>query len=206
MVYIAPPPPQIQPQPQFHVVQTGDGLVRMYNPASHKAQALTFRRFGPLRRFDHQRQAEEPGEDLERGILYAGATLSGCIVEIFGDTKVIVVGSWEAAYLKAKRDLRLLDLRNGNAMRAGTVAAVCKDSNHQSSQEWSRYFYENTFLYTEIDGLIFGNAHNEETAFALYERAETGLDCIMSCPLNDESLRPEVLSCANEFNMIVEPY
>jgi hypothetical protein len=42
------------------------------------AQALTFRYYGPINRFDHHRIPSEGGraEDPERGIYYAGFTLS----------------------------------------------------------------------------------------------------------------------------------
>jgi len=61
-------------------------------------------------------------------------------------------------------------------MRAGTVAAVAK-CDHRQSQPWSRYFYETDPTYGLVDGLIYCNAHNDEPAFVLYERAFTALIC-----------------------------
>jgi hypothetical protein len=62
-------------------------------------------------------------------------------------------------------------------MRAGSVAALAKVADRSLSQAWSRYFYEQTSLYGQIDGISFHNAHNEEEAIALYERAQSTLVC-----------------------------
>jgi hypothetical protein len=134
--------------------------------------------------------------------------LSGCIVEVFGGTKIVEVGAWEVAILTITRDLTLLDLRGAHAMKAGTVAAVCKDSNRKFSQAWSRYFYDHGFIYGLIDGLVFGNAHNDEDAFAFYERAENVFQCSARdiCALRDNALRLEVQAAALENCLHVEPY
>jgi len=195
----------MRPTPQHHVVQSGAVLIRLFNPRSHGAQALKFRQYGPLSRFDHHRP-NPPAVDADRGILYAGQTLSCCLVEVFGDSRVIDVGDFEVAALRTLRDLTVLDLRGEFAMRAGTVAAVCKDSHRAYSQAWSQYFYENSFLYGEVDGLLFPNAHNDEVAFALYERAESGLDCTACARLDIDELRPEVQLTAAENNLVVTPY
>lgn len=207
MVEIALPPPNVLPAPNFFVPPKGTKFLRLFNPASYGAHALTFRHFGPLKRFDHQRLVDsKPQEDPDRGIVYAGETLSGCIVEIFGDSRVIQVDTWEVAQIETSRELSLLDLRADGAMKAGTVAAVCKDSNHGYSQEWSKYFYEQSFVYTKIDGLIYGNAHNDEFAYALYERCQSALTCIGQAPLKADSLRVEIQCTAAEFNLTIIPY
>ena len=150
--------------PNYFTVPAGSTYIRMFNPADHGQQALTFRHNGPLRRFDHQKLvAGKAANCSDRGILYAGDTLSGCIVEIFGDTRIVEVGTWVVAQIKTSRELLLLDLRGDGAMKAGTVAAVCKDSNHAFSQQWSKFFYENHYQYKMLDGLIFWNAHNDDT-------------------------------------------
>lgn len=205
MVQIAPPPPVVPPQPQLYVVSAGTNFVRMYDPSRFNAQAGNFRFLGPYKRFDHHKDIN-PVLSGDRGILYASDTLSGCIVEIFGDRKMIDVGTWEVAVFHPTRDLNLLDLRGDGAMKAGTVSAVCKDSNHAFSQEWSRYFYENPFIYAKIDGLIFGNAHNEELALALYERCQTDLAVIEKNKLIDPALRTEISLIASKLGLVVNPY
>lgn len=140
--------------------------------------------------------------------MYGAYLLSSCLVEIFGDSKIIEVGTWEVASLQVTRNLELLDLRGPGAMRAGTVAAIAKESNRRISQEWSRYFYEHHFLYHEVDGICFYNAHNDEEAFALYERAETGLQCGVNDIriLRHDSLRTAIRHIAVTNGMLVEPY
>ena len=209
MVAIKSPPPIVTPKPVFLKIATGTTVVRLYNPSLYNAQALAFRTCGPISRFDHHR-APYPScaEDPERGIIYGAFALSSCIVEVFGDRKVIEVGTWQVAALNTTRLLTLLDLRGHGAMRAGTVSAVCKESNRQFSQEWSRYFYENSFIYTNIDGLAFYNAHNDEETFAFYERANGAFRCGSKDlqPLRHNSLRTAIQEIAITNNLLVEPY
>jgi hypothetical protein len=208
MVAINPPPPKQTPTPVLKQVTAGSVLLRIYNPTRHNTQALSFRQFGPISRFDHHRNVDPPNLDPERGIIYAGYSLRCCLVEIFGDSNDVVVGEHEVASLTVTRDLTLLDLRGGNAMKAGTIASVGKDSNRQFSQAWSRFFYDTIYTYGNLDGLIWGNAHNNEDAIALYERAQNAITCSANdiCPLRDEALRFEVQLSAAETNMYVEPY
>ncbi len=207
MVAIKSPPPVVTPQPVFLHLDGGTPVVRVYDPTLHGAQALSFRTYGPISRFDHQR-ATYPHrvDDPDRGIIYGAFTLSSCLVEVFGDHKVIEVGTWEVAALSTTKRLTLLDLRGAGAMRAGTVSAISKESNRQFSQEWSRYFYDHGFIYSNIDGLAFYNAHNDEEAFAFYERAKNGFQCDGTRLLSDNSLRPYIQETAIVNGLVVEPY
>ena len=139
MVQILPPPPALKPEPIFHRISTTSPILRLYDPTKYGADARFFTEFGPISRFDHHTLPQ--GSSASRAILYAGSSVRGCLVEVFGDTRVVDVGFWMLAKMTSKRELQLLDLRGGNAMKAGTVASVCKDSNRAYSQEWSRYFY-----------------------------------------------------------------
>ncbi len=204
MVTIAPPPPLVAPNPKWFSTKSGSRFVRMYDPKQFNATPVGFRNHGPHKRFDHQKEGK-PAIDPQQGILYAGKTLSGCLVEIFGDTKTVQCGSWEVVVFEIQKDLSLLDLRGDGAMKAGSVAALCKDSDHSRSQEWSRYFYKNTFLYNQIDGLIFGNAHNDEMALALYERCQGSLNEISSIRLAHRSLRYSLRKMASELGFVVDP-
>jgi len=53
-------------------------------------------------------------------------------------------------------------------MKAGSVAALAKVADRSLSQAWSRYFYEQQKIYSEVDGIIYYNAHNDEEAIVLY--------------------------------------
>lgn len=176
MVLIAPPPPKNQPNPAFHRIEPRSHIIRIFNPNNYGTKALTFRFYGPLHRFDHQR-GTTPQTDPERGIYYAAFTLSSCLVECFGDTGVIEIQDEQVCLVEITRPITLLDLRGAGAMKAGSVAALSTTDKRQLSQEWSRYFYEQENIYSTVDGLIYCNAHNNEEAIALYERSMNGLVC-----------------------------
>lgn len=204
MARLAPPPPIVTPQPLHHVLPAGTVLVRLFDPTRHGMTATTFRRFGPLLRFDHHRGirrgtvGRQGAADPERGIYYAAPTLSSCLVEVFGDERIVHLGERMVAAPIVARELRLLDLRGSGAMRAGSIAALAKAPDHRVGQAWSRYFYEEESVYGSIDGLIYQNAHNDEDALALYERAEAALECPPArvIRLDDPALRDELLITA----------
>ncbi len=208
MVAVAAPPPITPPAPVFHTVPAGGRLYRIFNPAYPG-----FRHYGPLAmRFDHHAgtgPARTPAPDAARGIYYAAFSLSGCVVEVFGDaTRRIERAGRSVARPRLLRDLRLLDLRGSGAMRAGTVAALAKVPDRPITQAWSRFFYERTDLYTAVDGLLFYNAHNDEEALTLYERAADALYCpdddpAYVRPLADPSLLPALLTIANDNNLTI---
>lgn len=204
MVAIAPPPPLVAPNPKWFVAKAGSRYIRMFDPSRFDSTAVGFRNHGPHKRFDHHDEGI-PRIDPAHAILYAGKTFSGCLVEIFGDTKTVQCGKWEVSVFETQRDLTLLDLRGDGAMRAGSVAALCKDSDHSCGQQWSRYFYQNTFLYHTVDGLIFGNAHNDEIALAFYERCQGSLTEISCVGLSHKCFRYILRKSASELGFVVEP-
>ena len=199
MVLIASPPPAKTPSPLYRTLASGSFLLRIFDPTQYGTRATTFRYYGPINRFDHQLSPSgNCAEDPDRGISYAGLTLSCCLVECFGDTGVIEIKGQQIGRIQLTRDLTLLDLRANGAMRAGSVAALAKVADRHLSQAWSRYFYEQTDLYGQIDGISFLNAHNDEEAFALYERAQSALICTDDriLPLAHLSLRPAIQQAA----------
>lgn len=169
MVLIEFPPPKRPPNPLYSTLEAGTSLRRIFNPTRHGTQALTFRHYGSINRFDHHRVCDqgERRNDPERGIYYAAFTLSGCLVEIFGDSGVIEIKDQQVALVEVTRPLTLLDLRGSGAMRSGSVSALAKVADRLLSQAWSRYFYEQQEIYGRIDGIRYYNAHNDEDAIAL---------------------------------------
>jgi len=127
------------------------------------------------------------------------------VVEIFGDIGVVECDDWLVAAVTVARDLRLLDLRTHCAMRAGTVTAIAKDPERPRTQAWSRYFYEHPEIYSLVDGLCYSNAHNDEDALALYDRAEPALHCPENAirRLDSTGLRPTLLEIADRHNLIL---
>lgn len=194
------------PNPIFHALPVGTDLIRLFNPARHNAEAISFRHFGPLLRFDHHRPANVQGVDCDRGVYYGGFTLSSCLVEVFGDTGFISYGEWHIAMPRLRRELRLLDIRGSGAMRAGSVAALGKVPDHTLSQSWSRWFYDRP-EYGNPDGLLWYNAHNDEDALVLYERAEDALECPSErvMRLDDRLIRPTIEQVAEANNLVLMP-
>jgi hypothetical protein len=124
------------------------------------------------------------------------------MVEVFGDTGIVVFADLQVALPVLQRPARLLDLRGRGAMRAGTVAAVAK-CEHACSQPWSRYFYEQTSDYGALDGLLYRNAHNDEPAVMLNERAQDALRCPAEAVvrLDHPALRMQVLDSMRQNNL-----
>ena len=205
MVLITAPPPERPPSPLFHFLPAGSQIVRIFDPTKHGVTELTFRFFGPLARFDHH-QESRPQEDPKRGIYYAAPKFSSCLVEVFGDTGVVEIGDKRVCRPCLTRELQLLDLRGSGAMKAGSVAALAKVADRFLSQAWSRYFYEHQEIYAQIDGMIYYNAHNDEEAIVLYERARNGLTCAIEqiLPLNDPRLRTFIQKVALDNNLIFQ--
>lgn len=172
MVTVRMPPPLGSISPQYVTLREGEELVRIFDPTSYGATAVGFRNYGPISRFDHHR--EYPDKiDSDRSVIYLGKSLSCCLVEIFGDGDVIELKQQKVAFLTLPKDLKLLDLRGSGAMGAGTVYAVSAITQRDISQAWGKYFYDNSQLYGEVEGLIFSGAHNGEDAIMFYERAES---------------------------------
>jgi hypothetical protein len=209
MVAINLPPPPHPPTPLFIHLGQGDTLLRIFDPTRYHTQPLTFRHHGPLHRFDHHRHPfGQAADDPDRGIYYAAFTFSGCIIESkWGDTGVIEIKDEHICEVTLTRGLTLLDLRGTGAMRAGSVAALAKIPDRPLSQAWSRFFYEHPDLYTPIDGICYSNAHNDEGAVALYERAQSALTCSPSqvMRLDDPALRSAIQQIAKDHNMMMKP-
>ncbi|MBW4632407.1 MAG: RES family NAD+ phosphorylase [Iphinoe sp. HA4291-MV1] len=220
MVKILLPPPRFA-EPQFLTLDKNTKLFRIFCP-EYNPTALTFRSWGPFSRFDHHRgnpptlnynlQKCEPCHDIERGICYAALKLSSCLVEVFGDEcfgdsykSHAEVTDHKLAILTLKSHLKLLDVRGSGAMLAGAnEATLAKIHKRRVTQAWSRYFYEQQTTYPEIQGIIYGNAHNNEDAIAFYERAQDLLNCDEEesvWMLREPKLRGYILKAAKQNNL-----
>jgi hypothetical protein len=183
MVVVRMPPPTGSISPLHLTLGIGAELIRIFDPTKYSATAIGFRNYGPISRFDHHRKY--PNKiDPDRSVIYAGRTLSCCLVEIFGSGGVIEVKQQQVAFITLTNSLQLLDLRGLGAMAAGTVAALSGITQRQISQAWGKYFYENPELYDALDGLIFSGAHNGEDAIILYERAKPKIESAKTEILN----------------------
>ena len=205
MVEISYPPPTRNISPQFTELKSGTTIQRIFDPTSYGSTATGFRYYGPLSRFDHH-NSQKPELNKERGIIYAGLSLSCCLIEVFGDDEMIKIQQQQIAFITLKQSLKLLNLRESGAWSAGSVAAMASDGRRKLTQAWSRYFYENPDLYGDIDGLIFNNAHDGQMAIALYERAASKLLSadVSVLDLNEPTIRETVLAIATKLNLLIE--
>jgi hypothetical protein len=193
VVRIDPPPPSPRRllRPVHRTLPSGTDLFRIYDPLSRHGprDARQFRYVGPFARFDHHRGT---GRRERRGIWYAGLTLDVAVVEAF-DVGVVEPRGERLARLRTSRELLLLDLHGRAAMRSGTVAAISA-SDHSLAQAWSRYWYDESGVFGELDGLYYPSAHNGEPAVALYERGRTALELPRGqvAPLTDPDVLTEI--------------
>ena len=186
VVRIDLPPPKRPVQPVLHALAADKRLLRIYSPGQWNNTALTFRRRGgPRLRFDHHRDHEQNPDDQSRGIHYSATTLEGCLVEVFGDDGLISTQDRRLGSLRVDRLLRLLDLRGEGAWNA---------------QQWARFFYDTD---PELDGLIYGNAHNGADAVALFERADGDLILEHDLALADPRLLSRLLAAAEAVQLVV---
>ena len=183
MAILGLPPPRAIIEPSrlsIATLNSGTTLVRVYDPSSRYAPGpRSFRHHGPHKRFDHHRGAttgaSAPSEDKERAVYYAAFSLSGSIVEVVGDDRVIDRGSFCIVYSTLRGPIRLLDLRGNAAIRAGVIHGIGQIEQASKTQAWSRYFYETDATYGKTHGLLYANAHNGEDAVLLYERASIAI-------------------------------
>jgi hypothetical protein len=195
MVRIDGPPPQREAYPIFHVIQKGERILRIYTPGTRKNTALTFRRQGgPKLRFDHHHDSD----DQTRGIHYSSPTLKGCLVEVFGDDGLISTDDRRLGSLLTQWQLKLLDLRGNGAWEAGANQAICNCPSRSDSQRWSRYFYDE---YPDVQGLIYGNAHDGADAIALFERCDGALILENDLALAEPILRSRLLAAAEVLHL-----
>ena len=204
MVVVLMPPPIGGISPTHVTLKSAEVLIRIFDPTRYGATAISFRNYGPISRFDHHQKYSDK-IDPDRSVIYAGLTLSCCLVEVFGDGGVIAIKPQQVAFLTLTSDIKLLDIRGSGAMGAGSVAAISSVTQRDISQAWGRYFYEHPELYDEIEGLIFSGAHNGEDAIMLYERAKPKIESarIEVLNLNHPDLIAPILEIAEVHRLLV---
>lgn len=204
MVLVRMPPPIGGISPTHVTLKSGEVLIRIFDPTRYGTSAISFRNYGPISRFDHHRKYSNK-IDLDRSVIYAGLTLSCCLVEVFGDGGVIAIEQQQVAFLILTHDIKLLDIKGSGAMGAGTVAAISSITQRDISQAWGKYFYEHPELYDEIEGLIFSGAHNGEDAIMLYERVKPKIESsrVEVLNLNHPDLVAPILEIAEVHGLLI---
>lgn len=187
--------------PTFLAINTGGRMLRLYAPEPYDTAPLTFRKYGPLNRFDHHRAAlTRPEVDSDRGILYAGSEFVCCVGEFFGDEGSITRSGNRVARLVTQGSLAVLDLRGTAAAGAGTIAAIGGVGERSVTQAWACWWYEHPALST-LDGLLYASAHTGKDALALWERAEGKLTVDADWALDDATLDDDLQLAAHELRL-----
>ena len=205
-------PPNFPPSnldPILINLEPGTELRRIYKDKDGRTEK-TFNYKGPYGRFDHHRYLiNDPQVEKDRSVSYWGwgENLSCCLVEVFGDQRVIAKEDRiirRSALMELNQSILLLDLRGNGSMRIGSTAKLAKDGARKVTQAWSRYFYNNPQVFGEIDGLIYANSHNDENSICFYERAIPKLDSaiVQSIALDDPAIQTEIQQCCADTGMI----
>jgi RES domain len=146
--------------------------------------------------------AAVPDNDPHHGTYYAALTLKGCIIEVFGDAGTIETGRYRVAIVETTRPLRLLDVKGDGAWKAGSVAALVKTADRALSQGWARLFYADA-RYGLVDGISYGNAHDDDQAYVRFERAGPPT-VVTTCELADPRLEAEVIEIALALHLALD--
>jgi len=196
-----PPSTFVDVDPSVEPIAAGVRILRVYSPEPYKTGPLSFRDFGPLRRFDHQRPGRiGPRRDRGRGILYAAYGLVCNVGERFGDEGAITKPGNRLARLAVTDELSVLDLRGPAATGAGTIPAIGGVGERHLTQAWARWWYEHPQL-PKIDGLLYASAHSGRDAIALWERANGKVAEDADWDLGDEQIRDDLELAANELHL-----
>jgi hypothetical protein len=200
--------PETHAKAEIRTLPKGTQLRRIYTSEPHGTEALTFRTYGPIGRFDpHRRPNGFPakGHDPDRGVLYAAEKLRCCLAEMFGDRGMVELHGYRAALLELTEPVALLDLRGIGARHAGTIAAVSGDGDRATTQDWGRYWYEHPD-FQHCDGLLYPSAQTgEDDIVALWERAEPKITCRGDWALDDPAILDEVVIAADELELVLAP-
>ena len=147
----------------------------------------SFRRFGPVSRFDHQLpDGDGTPRAQDRGVLYAALDVASALAETFQHERRRINRTRHAPWLAAfriRRTVPLLDLGDTFAVRVGASMKLVSGA-HSVSQAWSRGFAD---AYPEIAGMRYPSSLTNRPAIVLFERADAE-DVLPSAPLLNRSL------------------
>ncbi|UVC19228.1 RES family NAD+ phosphorylase [Mesorhizobium onobrychidis] len=113
------------------------------------------------------------------GVLYLGDSLKMCFLEmvlrdrregLVDDLPIEEVELTQRRYaeIATTADLRLVDLRDDNAVRMGVPTDVVRAQRQNLARRWSVAFHEHP---SQPDGIIYPSRLNDATNLAIYDRA-----------------------------------
>ncbi|NGP09309.1 RES family NAD+ phosphorylase [Rhodococcus sp. 14C212] len=144
----------------------------MYHQDRFTPNGITFRRFGPLARFDHYTPNPPAMDPDGRAVLYMAVDLATSACEVFGEAGVAALcPHWRVTQVEPVRDITTYDLTTpGAAMEIGALPALAADHEHRGlTQQWARAIYEDQPATTKVDGIRYRTAYNDDHALALWD-------------------------------------
>ena len=146
---------------------------RVYHQGKYVPTGVTFRRYGPKARFDHQHPADPPVEDpTGRRVLYVGEDLATSACEVFGDAGIAAICPfYRVAIIAPTTTLAMFNLvAKGAAMAIGALPALGDGNEPRSlTQQWARAIYEDKPAGPEIAGIHYRSGYNSGEALALWD-------------------------------------
>lgn len=144
---------------------------RVYHRSSHTPDGITFRRYGPLYRFDHHHAADPPQVDPEgRRIPYGGEDLATWACEVFGEAGV-AAGVPKLSRRDRRTDEQPRAVRHrrpgcGNGL--GALPALAAGNEKWSlTQEWARAISEDKPAGPKVVGVHYLSAYNRGNSSAM---------------------------------------
>jgi RES domain len=203
-----PPTDYPDVDPTFDRIAPGSVIYRLYSPEPYKTRPATFRRYGPIARFDHHRAGAGGARrrDRNRGIVYASRHFVCSMGEKFGDPGEVKLAGNRVARLAVDEELCLVDLCETAATGVGTTQAIGADGRRKVTQAWGRWLYDHPQL-ADADGLRYTSFHTGLPAIALWERARGKVRCPRgnSWDLASSVLRTDVQVAAFELHLPIAP-
>lgn len=146
---------------------------RVYHRSPNTPNGNTFRRFGPLARFDHHHEATPPAVDpTGRRVLYVGADLATSACEVFGEAGIAAIcPQYRVSIVEPTRPLTMFNLaRPGAAMQIGALPALSTGAERRAlTQQWARAVYEDQPAGPTVRGVRYRSAYNDGYALALWD-------------------------------------
>jgi hypothetical protein len=147
-------------------------MYRIFHQDTYAPHAESFRRFGPLSRYDHQvvdPATGGPALSDDRGCMYLSADVGTALAEVFGDDRrVKACPHWMLGRVEVTVPIPLLDLTDANVMSAGTFGSILA-IDREDSQTWARSVYDTL---DEACGITYVGSHDYGRCFVLWERAK----------------------------------
>ncbi|MDV8015712.1 RES family NAD+ phosphorylase [Rhodococcus sp. IEGM 1241] len=147
---------------------------RIYHRDRFAPDGATFRRFGPLARFDHHTPPfAAPTMDPDgRAVIYLAVDLATSACEVFGEAGVApLCSNWRVARLRPLREITTYDLdRPGAAMAIGALPALASgNENRDLTQKWARAICEDQPAAGKVEGIHYRSAYRGGRALALWD-------------------------------------